>query len=781
MMINIMSKNTDKNIKFGDDKKNNLSELISDQFTGYSIDLSNLGALSSEDFQKVIDALKKNTTITTLYLSGNNIGDKGAEKLAKALEKNTTITKLSLRSNNIGKAGAEVLAQALKENKTLTELDLGWNNIGDEGAEKLAEALKNNETLTTLDLSVNNIGEVGAKALAEALKENKTLTELDLSWNKIGDDGAKAIAEALKENETITTLYLSVNNIGKDGAEKLAEALKENKTITTLYLSSNNIREAGAKKLAEALKENKTLTELNLSDNKITISQIIALGEVCANRKDNQSNLIATNIEFGNYKKNNLFTLISGQFTGYYIDLSDLSLGALSPEYFQKVIKAIKKNTTIKELDLRWNSITSSQIIALGEACANRKDNQGKTIATNIEFDDDKKNDLFKLISGQFTGDSIDLSRLSLGALSSEDSKKVIKALEKNKTITTLYLGNSNLTNEQIIALGEACANRKDDQDKTIATNIKFTYSQENDLFKLISGQFTGDSINLSDLSLGALSSEDSKKVIKALKENTTITKLGLSFNKIEKDGVIALAEALKENKTLTELNFGWNSIGKDGVIALAQALKKNETITTLDLSGNKIGKDGVIALAQALKKNETITNLNLKNNDITNEQVIALGIACEGKNITVDFGDDEENNLFKLAQKYGNKKAESSYSFNIPAAATEIFTASTIIALLTIITLSILASQGIIAFDSAAFIAPVASVGAINLVTFIGFAITEVTSKVMDYKNVSEYNQFHESDKGFKPQKVHWLNPCHKVQFVDRVLSKENEQQHVI
>jgi hypothetical protein len=392
MMINIMSKNTDKNIKFGDDKKNNLSELISDQFTGYSIDLSNLGALSSEDFQKVIDALKKNTTITTLYLSGNNIGDKGAEKLAKALEKNTTITKLSLRSNNIGKAGAEVLAQALKENKTLTELDLGWNNIGDEGAEKLAEALKNNETLTTLDLSDNNIGEVGAKALAEALKENKTLTELNLSYNKeIGDKGAQ--------------------------------------------------------ELAQALKENKTLTKLNLS----------------------------------------------------------------------------------------YNDIKDKQVIALGIACKDKKN-------ITVNFGDNEKNDSFK--------------------------------------------------------------------------------------------------------------------------QNT------------------------------------------------------------------------------------------------------------------VNFGDNEKNDLFKQAQKYSNEKAESSYFFNIPAAATGIFTASTIIALLTIITLSILASQGIIAFDSAAFIAPVASVGAINLVTFIGFAITEVTSKVKDYKNVSEYNKVHESDKGFKPQKVHWLNPCHKVQFVDKVSQEQNNNE---
>jgi hypothetical protein len=101
----------------------------------------------------------------------------------------------------------------------------------------------------------------------------------------------------------------------------------------------------------------------------------------------------------------------------------------------------------------------------------------------------------------------------------------------------------------------------------------------------------------------------------------------------------------------------------------------------------------------------------------------------------------------------------------------------STFITLATIITLSILGSQGIIGFDSAAFIAPIASVGVVNLVTFIGFAITEVTSKVMDYKNVSEYNSVHKND-GLEKEKItllQVLNPCHKVQFVDKVIGENN------
>jgi hypothetical protein len=272
---------------------------------------------------------------------------------------------------------------------------------------------------------------------------------------------------------------------------------------------------------------------------------------------------------------------------------------------------------------------------------------------------------------------------------------------------------------------------------------------------------------------------DGAKALAEALKDNKTITVLYLSGNKIGNAGAIAIADMLKVNTTITKLYLYNNNIGIEGVKAIARILEKNEIITELDLSFNVIGNDGAKALAEALKENKIIKEINLNGNAITDDGVIALGRACVGKEIEVEFGGDEKNDLFKKAQKYGNKQAENSYFFNIPAAATGIFTASTIITLATIITLSILASQGIIGFDSAAFIAPIASVGAINLVTFIGFAITEFVSKVMDYKNISEYNQFHKNDGLAKKQTLlQVLNPCHKVQFVDKVLSEQNNNE---
>ena len=91
-------------------------------------------------------------------IEGEGIGDSAAAVLATALKTNTTLTNLNLSGNNLGPAGAESLATALKTNTILTNLDFSGNSVGASGAESLATSLETNTTLTNLNMSVNNFG-----------------------------------------------------------------------------------------------------------------------------------------------------------------------------------------------------------------------------------------------------------------------------------------------------------------------------------------------------------------------------------------------------------------------------------------------------------------------------------------------------------------------------------------------------------------------------------------------------------------------------------------------
>ncbi|KAG0272910.1 hypothetical protein BGZ96_005119, partial [Linnemannia gamsii] len=92
----------------------------------------NLSSTSARD--KVISTIMANSTLTTLNLYNNWIGDIAAQALAEALKTNSTLIILILRSNSIRSNGARALSEALKTNSTLTTLDLDYNSIRPNGA-----------------------------------------------------------------------------------------------------------------------------------------------------------------------------------------------------------------------------------------------------------------------------------------------------------------------------------------------------------------------------------------------------------------------------------------------------------------------------------------------------------------------------------------------------------------------------------------------------------------------------------------------------------------------
>ncbi|KAF8946564.1 hypothetical protein BGZ47_000162 [Haplosporangium gracile] len=220
------------------------------------------GSFGAKEFAPLAEALKTNSTLTTLDLQHNKVGPHEVQAMAEALRTNSTLITLHLGSNVIGDSGAQSLSAVLKMNSTLITLNLDHNSIGDEGAQALSEVLKTNSTLITLHLGSNMIGDSGAQSLSAVLKTNSTLITLNLDHNSIGDEGARALSEALKTNSTLIALDLENNSIGDDGAKTLAEALKTNSTLTTLNLNNNSIGDEGTKALAEARKINSALATL---------------------------------------------------------------------------------------------------------------------------------------------------------------------------------------------------------------------------------------------------------------------------------------------------------------------------------------------------------------------------------------------------------------------------------------------------------------------------------------------------------------------------------------
>jgi hypothetical protein len=84
------------------------------------------------------------------------------------------------QSNHIGSEGGTALAEALKANTSVTTIGLMGNQIGGEGATALADALQVNTSVTNIDLRHNQIDESILATVNELTSRNRRLRHLFL-------------------------------------------------------------------------------------------------------------------------------------------------------------------------------------------------------------------------------------------------------------------------------------------------------------------------------------------------------------------------------------------------------------------------------------------------------------------------------------------------------------------------------------------------------------------------------------------------------------------------
>ncbi|CAE7347373.1 NLRC3 [Symbiodinium sp. KB8] len=288
-----------------------IAEALRSNSTLTSIDLAVCG-IGDEGCKAIGEALKTNSTLTRIELAYNRIGNEGGKAIAEALRSNSTLTSISLNGNFISKqvlaeiekrlgqggcaqrTGAEpairhrgsrvpltrqALAEQLSVHCNPSKLSLVRRGLNVEEVKAIGEALKTNSKVTSINLAEIGIGVEGGKAICEALKCNSTLTFIDLGDCRIGDEGAEAIIEALKSNSTLTDINLAKTGIGEGGVKAICKALKSNSTLTHINLSYNSFGDEGAEAIAEALKSNSTLTTIQLAFNSIGVEGGKALAE----------------------------------------------------------------------------------------------------------------------------------------------------------------------------------------------------------------------------------------------------------------------------------------------------------------------------------------------------------------------------------------------------------------------------------------------------------------------------------------------------------------------
>eukprot|EP01084_Bolivina_argentea_P088212 159288_1 len=181
---------------------------------------------------EICDGLMVNSHLKALSFRSNIIEDAGILNLANVLKENKqcNIGMIDLYSNQLSVKSGLYFGEALSENYSLTKLYLSYNNIRDKGVIGLCNGLKNNTSLWRLRLTNCGLTSACCKALGNVLETHCNIAELELEENNLvnnGNNGIVGLADGIGDAKYLKYLNLTRTYPRLEGATALAAAIKK--------------------------------------------------------------------------------------------------------------------------------------------------------------------------------------------------------------------------------------------------------------------------------------------------------------------------------------------------------------------------------------------------------------------------------------------------------------------------------------------------------------------------------------------------------------------------
>jgi Leucine-rich repeat (LRR) protein len=288
---------------------------------------------------------------------------------------------------------------------------------------------------------------------------------------------------------------------------------------------------------------------------------------------------------------------------------ADFSYRKITPTDKIRLIKALKKNTHVTELNLTSTNFTITEIISIIEACPQLK----SLIILHLKLDDSVAIALSQHCRALESLDALDNRFSGIG----------VTALSKLPNLTTLNLGlNPDISYDDMSTI-------------SIFPKLRCLYLCNVNIGDL-GAERISRSKTLNELYLGE--NNITEKGALFLSQMININILDLYGNKVGNVG----ATAFDNHPALHTLTLSRNGVGDLGAIALS----KNGRLRNLDLSDNEVGDDGAMSF-----RSSTLELLNLNNNKIRYRGAGALD-----ENKVTDISLDENNIGSSWKEKFNRR-----------------------------------------------------------------------------------------------------------------------------
>ena len=550
------------------------------------------------------------TTLKQFNISGNDIGDIGADYLAKALVQ-TSLEELDISDCQIRNDGIIAIALALKATRTLISIDMHGNSFGTEGILAIAEAL-NHTSLQKLDIRYCDLtGEKGLLAITSALRSNTTLNYLAISESEGVDMELikTSIVQSLMENPRFISVYIENHLLLTD--ELQAKLLtKDMLLIHKIYFPST---------IHFNLTTSSPLKEACCSGNIEVIVDILGL-----QRPPVRTDKLVIHFR---YAENETI-----------IDFSQKIFIKLSLQHCQLYPKSLQYLSTtpychhLKYLDISGNRIGHSEA-AYVATILHRTPVEFLSIS-DCSIDNVGMNSICLAIQTCSTLKSLNISGNRIGH---SEAALVATILQRNP-VEFLSISDCSIDS---VGMESICSAIKT---SSILKSLNISKNKMNDvkLPSTLTTMLSQTPLKELDMSHCDLREDVLAEVCTALSTNTTLTHLRLGGNDfiLPKHATSKLILILTSTP-LEVIDIHGCSIGEDSMDDLYSTLSTITTITSISLSYNSVGPsatshlhlvegsslhnldagncDNVLeAISEALRRNKSLTDLRLCVNRIS-------------------------------------------------------------------------------------------------------------------------------------------------------------------
>eukprot|EP00163_Fabomonas_tropica_P006192 TRINITY_DN15788_c0_g1_i1.p1 TRINITY_DN15788_c0_g1~~TRINITY_DN15788_c0_g1_i1.p1 ORF type:complete len:591 (+),score=137.89 TRINITY_DN15788_c0_g1_i1:1437-3209(+) len=214
--------------------------------------IGDLGCLAVEDMLKYTGL-----QLEYLDLSDNEIEWKGGGMIGQAMALNSSLHTLILSNNKIGNLASIELATSLKGQPTLRTLHMSNCFLTSDSTDEWTFTLNKDGTgLSRLDFSNNELGDQGGVDFARGIQHAVSLTYLDLSNTTILDRGGIALAKALKVAPSLHTLKFKENPMGDQAGQTFLDSIKNNPNLRLIDFGFNGFSFGLKQSIDDAVKRN---------------------------------------------------------------------------------------------------------------------------------------------------------------------------------------------------------------------------------------------------------------------------------------------------------------------------------------------------------------------------------------------------------------------------------------------------------------------------------------------------------------------------------------------